>query len=229
MKKFKPQDEELRWPFIHYLIFGCCLKYRLSVVLAKCILSHFSSVWLFVTPWTVAHQAPLSLGFSRQKYWSGLTCPPLGDIPDPWIQPTSPALTGRFLPLNVSNKCSQKHLPDPLEWVRGGQKLSDWPKVTHLVGTILYIWHSIHLRTFYLKLGVLRKRRFSSWTDRLAIFSIHYWGFPGGTNGKEAACQCRRHKEMWVWSLGWEYSLEEGMAFLPGESTGQSSLVGYSP
>ena len=38
---------------------------------------------LFATPWTVAHQAPLSMGFSRQEYWSGLLCPPPGDLPDP--------------------------------------------------------------------------------------------------------------------------------------------------
>ena len=40
-----------------------------------CVLSHFSHVRLFVTPWTVAHQAPLSIGFSRQEYWSGLSSP----------------------------------------------------------------------------------------------------------------------------------------------------------
>ena len=40
------------------------------------MLSHFSRVWLFATPWTTAHQAPLSTGFSRQEYWSGLLCPP---------------------------------------------------------------------------------------------------------------------------------------------------------
>ena len=43
-------------------------------------------VWLFVTPRTVAHQAPLSVGFSRQEYWSGLPCPPPGDLPDPGIE-----------------------------------------------------------------------------------------------------------------------------------------------
>ena len=43
-----------------------------------CMLSHFSFVWLFVPLWTVAHQAPLSMGFSRQEYWSGLPFPPLG-------------------------------------------------------------------------------------------------------------------------------------------------------
>ena len=53
------------------------------------MLSHFSSVLLFVTLWIIAHQAPLSLGFSRQEYWSGLLCPPPGDIPDPGIEPMS--------------------------------------------------------------------------------------------------------------------------------------------
>ena len=47
-------------------------------------------------PWTVARQAPLSVEFSRQEYWSGLPCPPPGDLPDSGIEPLSPALTGRF-------------------------------------------------------------------------------------------------------------------------------------
>ena len=46
----------------------------------------------FVTPWTVAPQAPLSMGFSRQEYWSGLLFPPPGDLPNPGIDPRSPAL-----------------------------------------------------------------------------------------------------------------------------------------
>ena len=51
------------------------------------VLSHFSHVWLFVTLWTVAHQVPLSMGFSRQEYWNGLPFLPPGDLPDPGIQP----------------------------------------------------------------------------------------------------------------------------------------------
>ena len=46
-----------------------------------CMLSRFSRVWLFSTPWTVARQAPLSMGVSRQEYWSGLLCPPPGIFP----------------------------------------------------------------------------------------------------------------------------------------------------
>ena len=52
----------------------------------------FSHVQLFATPWTVAHQAPPSMGFSRQEYWSGLPFPSPGDLPDPGIEPSSPAL-----------------------------------------------------------------------------------------------------------------------------------------
>ena len=62
-----------------------------------CVLSHFSPTLQFL--WTVTHQAPLSMGFSRQKYWSGLPCPLPGDLPDPEIEPTpltSPALAGRL-------------------------------------------------------------------------------------------------------------------------------------
>ena len=63
------------------------------------MLSRFSHVPLFVTLWTVACQVLLSMGFSRQEYYSGLPCPPLGDLPDPGIEPLSlmsPALAGRF-------------------------------------------------------------------------------------------------------------------------------------
>ena len=47
---------------------------------------------LFATPWTVAYQAPPSMGFSRQEYWRGLPLPSPGDLPDPEIEPRSPAL-----------------------------------------------------------------------------------------------------------------------------------------
>ena len=74
------------------------------------VLSRFSHVQLFATPWTVAHQA-LSMGFSRQEYWSGLPFPPLGDLPDPGIEPVSlkfPVLAGGLflaLALPSSNSC----------------------------------------------------------------------------------------------------------------------------
>ena len=77
----------------------CSLLLCLPPSLLLHVLSHFSHVPLFATLWTVAHQAPLSMGFSRQEYWSGLPFPPPGDLPDPKIKPTSlasPALAGGF-------------------------------------------------------------------------------------------------------------------------------------
>ena len=52
----------------------------------------------FVTPWAVAHQAPLSMGFPRQEYWSRLPCIPPGNLPDPGIKPESPTLAEDSLP-----------------------------------------------------------------------------------------------------------------------------------
>ena len=66
------------------------------------MLSRFSCVQFFATLWTVGCQAPLSMGFSRQEYWSGFLCPPPGDLPDPGIEPTSPASQADSLPLSHS-------------------------------------------------------------------------------------------------------------------------------
>ena len=69
------------------------------------MLSHFSRVRFFVTPWTAACQAPLSMGFSRQEYWSGLPFPSPGDLPNPGIEPVSllsPALAARFFIISAT-------------------------------------------------------------------------------------------------------------------------------
>ena len=68
-----------------------------------------SHVRLFVTPWTVAYQAPLSMGFSRQGYWSGLPFPSPGDLPDPGIKPRSPALQADALPSEPPGRPRSKH------------------------------------------------------------------------------------------------------------------------
>ena len=59
-----------------------------------------------MTQWTVVRQALLSMGFSRQEYWSGLPCPPVGDLPDPGTEPESSALQVDSLPTEVSGKPS---------------------------------------------------------------------------------------------------------------------------
>ena len=63
-----------------------------------------SRVWLFATPWTVDYQASLSMGFSRQEYWSGLPFPSPGDLPNPGIEPRSPTLQADALPSEPPGK-----------------------------------------------------------------------------------------------------------------------------
>ena len=70
----------------------------LFIFVHVCVLSHFSCVLLFATPWAVVRQAPLSMEFSRHEYYGGLPCPPLGDLPYPGIEPVSlkfPTLAGK--------------------------------------------------------------------------------------------------------------------------------------
>ena len=70
---------------------------ELSLIWRLCMLSH---VWLFETPWTVACQAPLSMEFSKQEYWSGKPFPSPGDLPNPGTEPLSPELQADSLPLS---------------------------------------------------------------------------------------------------------------------------------
>ena len=89
-----------------------------------CVLSCFSHVWLFANLWTVAHQAPLSMGFSRQEHWSGLSCPPPGDLPKPGIRPLSPALAASSLPLAPPGNSLKSIQPSSKHWT-----LWFWPRL----------------------------------------------------------------------------------------------------
>ena len=80
-------------------------KAKQAASLLLCGLNHFSRVQLFTTPWTIACPAPLSMGFSKQEYWSGLPCPPPRGLTDPGIEPvslTSSALAGGFFITSAS-------------------------------------------------------------------------------------------------------------------------------
>ena len=91
------------------------------------MLSHFSHVRLFVMLWTVAHQAPLSMGFSRQEYWSGLPCPPPGDLPHSGIKPTSLCLLhwqAGSLPSPLGSPC-----PTPAWLQKPGCSLDSQPSL----------------------------------------------------------------------------------------------------
>ena len=88
------------------------------------MLSCFSHVQFFVTLWTVAHQAPLSMGFSRHEHWTRLPCPLPGDLPDPGIKPTSPgspALAGGFFATSATWEAC---LPSLLLIIQGLEQMS---------------------------------------------------------------------------------------------------------
>ena len=72
----------------HFPIIPACYL-CVCVCVCVCVLSHFDDDQLFAAPWTIAHQGPLSMGFSRQECWTGLPYPPLGDLPDLGTEPTS--------------------------------------------------------------------------------------------------------------------------------------------
>ena len=79
----------------------------ISMYVSVCVLHHFSCVQLFATLWIIAPQAPLSMGFSQQEHWSGLSYPPPGDLPNPGIEPqppVTPELQVNLLPAEPSGK-----------------------------------------------------------------------------------------------------------------------------
>ena len=80
-----------------FLLYSRMNQFYIYVLLLLNCLSH---VQLCVTLWAVAPQSPLSMGFSRHEYWSGLPCPPPGDLPSPRIEPVSPVLQADSLPLH---------------------------------------------------------------------------------------------------------------------------------
>ena len=117
-----------------------------------------SRVQLFVTPWIVTHQAPPSISFSRQEYWSGLPFPSLGDLPDPGIKPGSPALEADTL---TSEPPGKPHiLANPIYHLSGCvlvqaakllHKPPDWSSCFYTVAVLMcsvasvYSWQSYGL------------------------------------------------------------------------------------
>ena len=93
------------WVGLHSLLNSLAWGYpALESKSPACMLSCFTYVWLFATPWTVARQAPLSMGFSRKENWNGLPYPPPGDLPNPGIEPRSPTLQADSLPAQPPGK-----------------------------------------------------------------------------------------------------------------------------
>ena len=103
-----------------------------------CVLNSFSHVWLCMTRWTIAHQAPLSMGFSRQEYWSRFPCLPPGDLLDPGIKHAAPALQKDSLPWSHWGSPSFDVSFNKL--VNAGEKKEDSERETKQIKQIQVLW-----------------------------------------------------------------------------------------
>ena len=116
---------------------------------------HRLVVWLFETPWTVACQASLSMGFSRREFWSVLPFPPPGDLPNPGVEPesfTSPALAGRFFMSSGT-------------WDALKNSLAVLKNITHT----MIIWPIKYMNTSYI--SIIHNR----WKVETALMSTNGW------------------------------------------------------
>ena len=105
-KKFYPYIHKSFWSFLLCAILSFYGNHHLPTLCAQSL----SHVWLFAAPWTVALQAPLSRGFSKGEYWSGLPFPPPGDLPDSGIEPASlvsPTRVGRYFTISATREAPQ--------------------------------------------------------------------------------------------------------------------------
>ena len=143
----------------------------------------FSHVQLFATLWTVALQAPLCMGFPRKEYCSGLSCPSPRDLPDPGIEPASPALQADSSPLQPPGK--------PVTFLKIYLFLSYTHKWDYaplnLFHLTLKMWEIFHHLTHY-------HPHFLKWLDNphtWIISTVSCCCFPAGWDGKECL-QCRR-------------------------------------
>ena len=169
-----------------------------------------SHVWRFATPWPEVHRAPLSKGFSRQEYGNGLSFPPPGDLPDPEIEPASPALAGRFFyhwapassklskPLNMLRSsqdykslykfpCSPQIVKSYTLWTLGMENNNlDNPKMFNKCGSEIFYLVFLHNTC----LSVLFK-------PPLDCFSLAHACLELGVEGEQA----QGHKDVLKWKL----------------------------
>ena len=122
-----------------------------------CMLSRFSCVWDRVTPWTVAHQAPLFMGFSRQESWSESPCPPPGNLPDLGIEGSSLWQAGS-LPLAPPGKAVKIYTCWRLIYFSEKQRM----RILHLImSSLIKPFHHIHF--LFLQSYLLTKNTFVFW------------------------------------------------------------------
>ena len=168
------------------------------------------------------------MGFPRQEHWGGLPFPSPGDLPDPGIEPSSPASAGEFFttepPESQALITVSKCLVALASFFPGTTGRSGEEKGNPLQYSCLENprdrgawWTAIY--------GVAQSQ---TWLKRLSS-SIFFIGLPRWCSGKESACQCKRHRRWglgpWVGKIPWRRKWQPTPVFLPRESRGQRSLT----
>ena len=157
-----------------------------------------SRIWLFVPPWTVACQAPLSMEFSRQEYWSGLPFPSPGDLHDPGIKPTSPALTGRFF----TTESPGKPMKDFRKSLFQIKKKNEWEEEEQEEEE-----DAFKMQKHWVQVGALRKaskatkRKSDFQSDK--CFSIRSKQFPSLGQENPLEKEMATHSSIFSWRIPW--------------------------
>ena len=151
----------LKFALVPLAVFSPCFL-SMNMCMCVCVLSCFRHVQLFAALWTVACQAPLSMGFSRQEYWSGLPYPPPGDLSHPGIEPTFPVtsavqadslttkLPGQPLLMHTQLLFSVSFAP----FLSSTRPYNVWSLLLHLRFSLLYLNHNfIYTITYMLMIS----------------------------------------------------------------------------
>ena len=157
------------------------------------MLGHFSRVWLFATLWTTALQAPLSMGFSRWEYWSGLPCPPPGNLPNPGIKPASlmsPALAGRFFNTSATWEAHRLYGPKVLPGESQGQEPGGPPSMGVTQSQTRLTWLSSSSKVFIYYLSPATSN--SPLTTHIKVFTKQ-------TNEFQCTWEKEHSHEKWWW------------------------------
>ena len=211
-----------------------------------CMLSHFSRVRLFAAPWTVAHQASLSMDFSRQESWSGLSSLPPGDLSNPGTEPASPALAGVFFTTSVTWEAQgSNQSPKKGEEKDNTRQISTlWSqKQNFLRNSLMPYWLEMyHIDIFSCRGGwnaglSFRVGQGTANKSRVLVIrnmsgAIHEASQVAQWNPlpMQETQRCMRHRfDPWLRKIPWRRAWQSTPVFLPGESHGQRSLAGYSP
>ena len=218
---------------------------RCCVSMHVCLLSRCSCVGPFATLWTVACQAPLSIGFSRQEYWSGLPFPSPGDLPKPGVKPVSltlPASSTGFFTTSSTWEFPYKYIYSLILTVmlwtgnhyshsrdeetkkrssyRIPQGHTDIISPRARLALSSGLWTPCYPPPQNSETQMWMPASFAQ-LEFIDFTALGYSGFPGRTSGKKPECQCRIRRihrfSPWAGKIPWRRAWQLTPVFLPGE------------